>query len=694
MKPIIRTAVLAAAVCSSGVCLAEEEAASADVDFEEIVVVGRSVSTTSAMIKVERELLVDTATVLKEIPGADVNSNGPITGIAQYRGLYGDRVAVSIDQQGVISGGPNAMDTPLSYVSPMLTDELIVDRGISSVSSAPESIGGHINASVARGEFAANDYQVAGLIGSRFSSNGSVNTTAARLTVSNNRNRFSLIAELDDGDDVQTPEGKIQPSRLHRERYDVSYAFQGDTSDLLVFAGKLDTSDTGTAALPMDIIGIETDLFGVQYSKEFTPQFEFEGRISYNDVDHLMNNFTLRPVASPMRARQNRALGSGTTFSLAGLFDRDGSDFRIGVDGVMASHDSTITNPNMAMFQIDNFVDVERDVLGAFGEWRHSGDMSDIEIGLRYKQVKTAAGLVGASGMPEMMAMMANQLADEFNASDRDLKWDSVDAVLKYRHSISSSVDWNIDLGSKTRAPSYQELYLWLPLQATGGLADGRTYIGNLELEEERSNEIAVGLSANAGPFSISPQIFFRKIDNYIQGVPSTNTVANMLSVMMTGAPALQFENVDAEIWGLDLAWKVDLAGHWFVDGILSIADGRRTDVDDYLYRLAPARTSVGLTYDADIWSVKAEAIFNAKQDRVSEYNGEQESSAYELVNIGLTWNPIASLRLEARVENLLDETYQDHLAGVNRAAGGDIPQGVSLYGIERTFTAGLIYKF
>jgi iron complex outermembrane receptor protein len=694
MKPIIRTAVLAAAVLSSGVCLAEEKVALADAEVEEIVVVGRSVTTTSAMIKVERELLVDTATVLKEIPGANVNSNGPITGIAQYRGLYGDRVAVSIDQQGVISGGPNAMDTPLSYVSPMLTGELTIERGISSVSSAPESVGGHINATVSRGDFAAADFGVTGLIGSRFSSNGSISTTAARLTMSNDRNRVSLIAEVDDGDDVQTPEGEIQPSRLNRERYDVSYSFKGDTSDFLLFAGRLDTRDTGTAALPMDIIGIGTDLFGIQYSKEFTPQFKIDARVSYNDVDHLMNNFSLRPVASPMRARQNSALGSGTTFSLSGLFDRDASDLRIGVDGVMASHDSVITNPNMALFGIDNFVDVERDVLSAFGEWRRNGDMSDLEIGLRYKQVETNAGLVGASGMPDMMAMMANQLAGEFNASNRDLKWNSVDAILKYRRSISRNVEWNVDLGSKTRAPSYQELYLWLPLQATGGLADGRTYIGNLELAEERSNEIVVGLSTNAGQFSISPQIFFRKIDDYIQGVPSTNSVANMLSVMMTGAPALQFENVDAEIWGVDLAWKVDLAGHWFVDGILSVADGRRTDVDDYLYRLAPPNASVGLTYDTDSWSVKTEVIFNAKQDRVSEYNGEQESSSYELVNIGFAWNPIESLRLEARVENLLDETYQDHLAGVNRAAGGDIPQGVSLYGIERTFTAGLIYQF
>ncbi|RKZ70448.1 MAG: hypothetical protein DRQ48_06300, partial [Gammaproteobacteria bacterium] len=31
----------------------------------------------------------DSAQLLKKIPGANVNSNGSVTGIAQYRGMYG-----------------------------------------------------------------------------------------------------------------------------------------------------------------------------------------------------------------------------------------------------------------------------------------------------------------------------------------------------------------------------------------------------------------------------------------------------------------------------------------------------------------------------------------------------------------------------------------------------------------------------
>ena len=44
--------------------------------------------------------------------------------------------------------------------------------------------------------------------------------------------------------------------------------------------------------------------------------------------------------------------------------------------------------------------------------------------------------------------------------------------------------------------------------------------------------------------------------------------------------------------------------------------------------------------------------------------------------------------------DNLFDRSYQNHLAGVNRVVGSDIPVGTKLYGAERTFSAGLVVSF
>jgi iron complex outermembrane receptor protein len=170
--------------------------------------------------------------------------------------------------------------------------------------------------------------------------------------------------------------------------------------------------------------------------------------------------------------------------------------------------------------------------------------------------------------------------------------------------------------------------------------------------------------------------------------------LANGVSTMMMGREPLRFENVDAEIWGFDAAWSYELTESLLLDGIVSLTRGRRTDVQDDLYRLSPFNANVGLTYNNDTWSLKAEIVGYADQENVSTYNDETETPGYWLVNFGFAWNPLSSLRVEARIDNLLDESYQDHVTGINRARGSDMPVGVHLFGAERTISAGLIFSF
>jgi len=143
-----------------------------------------------------------------------------------------------------------------------------------------------------------------------------------------------------------------------------------------------------------------------------------------------------------------------------------------------------------------------------------------------------------------------------------------------------------------------------------------------------------------------------------------------------------------------DIAWKVDLNDQWSIDGIASYSRGERTDVSDYIYRLAPFNGSIGLTHATETWSIKPEVVLYSKQDKVSAYNTEQETPGYEIVNVAFGWDPLETLRVEARINNLLDETYQDHLVGINRAMGSGIPVGERLYGAERTISAGVIFSF
>ena len=319
---------------------------------------------------------------------------------------------------------------------------------------------------------------------------------------------------------------------------------------------------------------------------------------------------------------------------------------------------------------------------------------SSIEFGVRFNSVSASAGDVQATGMMGMMDTNAQLLADAFNAADRDINYDNVDVVAKYRHPVGEASALLVEVGSKTRAPSYQELFLWLPLQATGGLADGRNYIGNLSLDSERSNEINIGFDTSKGRWQVSPHVFYKDIGDFIQGTPSTNGPANMLAMMMSGQGALAFSNVDARIYGADIAWSLAASDRVTLDGVVSYARGERTDIDDNLYRLAPLNGSIGANYASAEWIMRAELVAYARQDKVSAYNNESETPGYGNVNLQFNWQPAESLRLELQASNVFDKAFQNHLSGTNRVNGVEIPAGVRLYGRGRTVTAGIHFTF
>ena len=311
-----------------------------------------------------------------------------------------------------------------------------------------------------------------------------------------------------------------------------------------------------------------------------------------------------------------------------------------------------------------------------------------------YNRVETSSAPVAASipAMNPMMAMMAANaalLADAFNDSNLDRTRDNVDVVFKVGRTLGDMRNVYVELARKTRAPSYQELYLWLPLEATGGLADGRSYIGNPLLDSEVSREINLGSNWQSRKAWFAPQIFYKDIADYIQGIPSTNMTANMVANMMTGAPALEFANVDAEIYGIDLAWGYYVTDRIVVDGILTRVRGRRTDVADNLYRLAPMNGRVGLTYETERWSGRIEAIAYARQNEVASYNGERSTAGWATVNAALRWELGENLSLSASVANLLDKRYQDHLDGINRVLADDVPVGERLFGLGRNLQVG-----
>ena len=278
--------------------------------------------------------------------------------------------------------------------------------------------------------------------------------------------------------------------------------------------------------------------------------------------------------------------------------------------------------------------------------------------------------------MPAPIAQLAAATA-RTNAPRHDTTWDGVlrlwreDGALRPR----------LVLARKTRVPNAVERFSWLPTEASGGLADGNIHLGWQDLKPEVSWSAEGGIDLVSGAVSLRPSLFYRRIDDYVQGTPVPAGMAAQIAIATSsGDPTpLIASNVAAELYGADadLAWQ--LTTRLRATGTLSYVRGQRRDVVDALYRIDPLNGRVVLTWEGGDWSVTGELFGAARQSRVSATNGEVASPGWVAANLWFGLNLARAIALSGGIENLFNRRYADHLAGRNRVPGSGVALGEKL---------------
>jgi len=209
------------------------------------------------------------------------------------------------------------------------------------------------------------------------------------------------------------------------------------------------------------------------------------------------------------------------------------------------------------------------------------------------------------------------------------------------------SVTLSLSATHGERAPSPEELYINGVHEATQSYEQG-----NAAFRVERSNTLEAGLRYHSDRFAGAVTAYATNFTNFIAPLPT--------GTLIEGVPAFQFVQATARFRGFEAegAWK---ALRWGDDQTLSLEGAV-----DYVHariggigaapRIPPLRVRGGLSYDAERFSANAEAVYNARQNRVA--SNEIPVDAYTLVNASLTWRPggkqgPAAVILSA--ENLLD---------------------------------------
>ncbi len=629
---------------------------------------------------------VDATRLVARTPGAARIGNGELSGQVQYRGLFGERLNLRVDGQRFASGGPGLMDPVFHYAPSPLIGQMVIDRGVSPVSEGPGLAGG-ADAVFKRVDFADTSEPEPGYdltFGAR-----SVDESVAMggvVGMATDSWRFNLLGSYEDGDDFEYPEGSVGGSRFNRAVYGFSSGLRLGAHTFTLDARRQNTGESGNPPFPMDIRYFDADFVRAGYLGDFEG-FDVEADLHYTDVAHAMNNYDMRPQPMAMQLREAFAnaetLGGALSVSFAGF----GGALELGVDGEEVSHNVLITNPANANFFLTSLPDIEEQRLGAFAEWNGKANGLNAQFGLRVDDYSSEAGTaeIGPAlpAGPQMLVGM-------FNMRDNSTDETTIDAVARIWTPETNGLSWRATLARKNQVPNYVQYYGWMPLTASGGLADGNIYVGDVELEPETAWILEGGFDYFGQNIYARPTLFYRQIDDYIQGVPYDDTIGvidtpvEMVANMGGDPTPLRFANVDAKLYGLDLDFGYDFEGPWRFDGVFSYVRGERRDIDDNLYRVAPPNLTLAATYQQATWSGTFEMRGVSEQDEVSVTNSEEETSGYAVFNLFGEWMINEGTHLHFGVENVFDETYRDHLSGYNRNGLSDVAVGTRVPGAGR----------
>ncbi len=683
-----------------------------DEEIEEIRVIGRQEFLETQFNTRRTSSGADSALLINRVPGGSANQNGPLSGQIQYRGMFGPRINVRIDGMLIHGGGPNWMAPPLHHIPSALMENLVVEQGIASIATGG-GIGGAATASWKRPAFGDGDsWELHG--DSELSAGSAAGSTSGSMIfgASNANHRLYGIGNIDQGGNYESPQGEVAATEYNRAVYGLGYGFRSGEHEFLFDANRIETEDSGTPTLPMDIDWFDTETFNFRYNGQFG-DLGVEFGIFESSIHHGMSNSLLRRTPDFSSLPLPPFVGDDKRFVIAGS---DESGFRlvfdlevgpgvlaIGAEGKDGVHDVRVTDPDFAPFFVDNFRDVNTESRSAFAQW--SATLSSdwyVELGARLERVDMSAGDVDAfparlvdmnpamwgMGTPPRAVWMLRQ---GFNAADREQSDDNNDLVAKLRYQLTTNLVVEAGYARKMRSPLYQERYLWIPLEINAGLGDGNNYVGNPNLTPEKSSQFELGFDWSYGAAWFSPRFYARDVEDYIQGVPTTHMAVVGVSRNANGDPTpLIFANTDAEFRGLDLSFGFTINEQWRVEGMASRVSAERGDISDHLYRISPDNARVSLFYETGDFSARFEQVLMMEQDNISRtntwdpMNGNNNSNptdGYNLTNVYLDWLAAEGLTFTLGAENLFDTDYINHLSGFNRVLDSVVPLGSRMFG-------------
>ncbi|MBY9068281.1 TonB-dependent receptor [Hyphomonas sp. WL0036] len=615
----------------------------------------------------------DPLMLLSRKPGVEVQWNGGIASLPVLRGLADDRVGVLIDGMQVTNYCPNHMNPATSYINAARVERIVVTPTLSPVSLGGDNIAGVIAVESREPEFSAGGVEYSGEAGIRYRSVS--NGMGASLQANLIGERFS--ARYDAGwnkaDNYKSGSGDEVRSTLF-ESYEQSLLLAAQPAEDVLFWVRFSQQGApyeGFANQRMDLTDNKSSSVQLHGEGPVGPGI-LVGEASWREVDHEMNFLSDKGGAAnggmPM-ITEGKDVSAKVSYDMpvegvgrvrlgAEMFQASMYDYWPAVPGSMM----------MAPLDYININDGERNRTGVWAEWEaHPAPEWSTLLGLRYERVETDTGDVQPYSYTGMMNMADAMAANAFNAADRAREDDNLDVTAKaiWRPADSTMIEFGA--AQKSRSPNLYERYAWgrgnMSTSMTNFTGDGAGYVGDINLKPEVARSLAATIDWSDGKEygrALKASAWASRVEDYID--------ADQIGTLMDGLPILQFANHEADLFGIELSgalpvWENDL-GTGRLTGLLAWAEGENKETGDNLYNIVPLKGIFALENRKGAWTQALEMELVDDKDRVNGLRQEIRTAGYVLLHLR-AGGEVGPFRIEAAIENLLDQDYDLPLGGI-----------------------------
>jgi len=390
-----------------------------------------------------------------------------------------------VDGMSITPACPNHINPPLHYASPTSVDALTVMAGLTPVSLGGDSLGGTVLVQPPPPRFATNDHTLSfGEVGGFYRSSNDGYGFRGEGGGASQSLSAAYQGSWQTAQDLRFPGGRASDTGFDTQQHGLLTGLRTTQGVWSVDVGLVQTRDAGTPALPMDMIEDDGYRLGLKYGGDYD-WGSFAGRGYVHTIDHLMDNYSLRPVPAGAMRMRSPATSDDYGADLGWSLPRDVHTFRVGTGFHWNEFDAYQQNAVTAARQ-DTLNQASRIRVGTYGEWQ--ADWTDrwtTQLGVRNDTVMSDAANVRHYFAPSAAD------AARFNGRSHDFLEANFDALASVRFTPNPWSAYELGFARKNRAPSLLERYLWTPLSASAGQADGRTYLGSLDLEPETSHQMA-----------------------------------------------------------------------------------------------------------------------------------------------------------------------------------------------------------